>query len=185
MAFLLRRSVFIHIPKTAGQWVASALESAGLLAGRLGVVHASPDEICREGAYRARPFRFAMVRHPLSWYQSMWAHRVDEEWGPMDDPAWFTPRWVEVWAEFTKQCRAATFAEFVRACTSHYPQGFVSTLYDVYAQDCGFVGKQERLPEDLIEALTRAGEEFEPRPVQQTPPRNVRARRPHRLADCR
>lgn len=185
MAVLLPNSVFIHIPKTAGQWVASALEHMGLATGHLGVVHASPDEIRSEPAFQQRPVVFTMVRHPLLWYPSMWAHRMDENWSPVDDPDWFTPRWVDTWASFTESCRSDTFDDFVHKCTARFPSGYVSMLYDAYTRDCTFVGRQENLAQDLVKALELSGETFDPADVHKVPPRNVRGRTPARKKQSR
>jgi hypothetical protein len=194
MAFLLQNSIFIHIPKTGGQWVTTALKGAGLVLGELGVVHATPDEITHDPAelkrskrnrprwyewvrvrlsIRRQPVVFSMVRHPLSWYQSCWAHRMDDAWAPINAPDWFTHRAIETWADFTDHCRASTFAEFVRKCTARYPEGFASLLFDSYTDGCTFVGRQERLRDDLVTALRLAGEDFQPEHLWRTPPRNV------------
>jgi hypothetical protein len=180
MAFLLPRSVFIHVPKTGGQWVTAALPPAGVPLEQLGVVHTSPDEIEDEPERRRRAFVFAVVRHPLTWYQSRWAHQTDDEWEPIDALDWFTPRWIEFWAEFREHCASFDFQEFVRLCVAHYPEGLVSTLYEAYTAGCDFVGRQERLREDLLEALARAGESFDPARLHATPARNVRGGRPAR-----
>jgi hypothetical protein len=185
MAFLLPRSVFIHIPKTGGQWAAAALKNAGLLCSPLGVVHASPDEIAHEESFRLRAMAFAVVRHPLTWYQSIWAHRMDDKWGPMDAPDWFTPRWMAVWADFTKKCRADTFEEFVHKCADAYPEGFLSNLYDVYTEGCAFIGRQERLVDDLLSALELAGEQFQEGRIRETRRRNVRGHHRRWSGQCR
>jgi hypothetical protein len=184
MAFLLPHSVFIHSPKTGGQWVVRTLEKSGLIVGKLGVVHTNPAEVFHELAFQQRKFVFTMVRHPLSWYQSMWTHRVDENWIPINAPEWFTPRWVETWAEFTRHCRANRFDEFIYKCASHFPDGYVSMLYESYTEGCSYVGKQERLVESLLTALRLSGEQFQEQQIRSTPPRNVRARRPSRLLQC-
>ena len=175
--------MFIHVPKTAGQWVAAALEHAGLIVGQLGVVHASPDEIRDDPAFRERGACFAMVRHPLTWYQSMWAHRMDESWEPVDDPDWFTPRWIETFAPLTS-CRSDLFEDFVRRCLDRFPGGFVSRLYDEYTEGCTFVGRHERVLEDLEAALSLAGECFDAQRFRTVDPINVRSSRPRRQAAC-
>ena len=180
MAYLLPKSVFIHTPNTAGQWVAATLDNAGLVVDTIGVVHASPDEIRQEPVVKERDFSFTFVRHPASWYQSMWAHQMDEEWDSIDDPKWFTPRWINFWAKFTDTCRSNSFEEFVRNCINHYPEGFVSTLFEAYTAECKFVGKQERLIEDVQIALDLAGEQYDLTKLQKTRPKNVRGQRPRR-----
>lgn len=183
MAYLLPRSVFIHTPKTAGQWVASALGNAGLVTATVGEVHASPDEIRRSITSLEGRFLFTFVRHPLLWYQSMWAHRTDEAWEPIDDPEWFSPRWIQFWAEFTEHCRSSRFEGFVRKCVEYYPQGFVSDLFESYTSGCSFVGKQETLVQDLKTALIQAGEAYSADAIEATSPRNVRASQPRRKQD--
>ena len=172
MAFLLRNSAFIHTPKTGGQWVVAALANAGVTVDRVGAVHTTPDEV--EGALADRRIVFTTVRHPLSWYSSMWAHRMDEQWGPINDPEWFTPRWVEFWAEFTGRCRAESFSEFVEKCVAFYPDGFVSALYDAYTRGCNRIARYERLTEDVFGILVEAGETFDATRLSRTQSRNVR-----------
>ena len=185
MAFLLPKSVFIHIPKTGGQWVAAALQNAGLIVGQLGEVHASPDEIAHESAFRDRSVVFAIVRHPLTWYQSMWTHRMDEGWDdPINDPDWFSPRWIQTWADFNDHCRATTFEDFVRKCARRYPDGWVSMLYDSYTAGCTFIGRQEQLADDLVKVLDLAGETFQADRIRTTRPQNVRSHRPRKLPCC-
>ena len=182
MAFRLSRSLFIHIPKTAGQWVVSALASAGVPCTPIGVVHTSPDEILSELSGSERPYTFAMVRHPLHWYQSMWAHQTDDKWEPIDAEDWFTERWLAFWQDFTCHCASSDFLEFVQRSLDHYPHGLVSLLYDIYTARCDFVGKQERLPDDLITALRNAGENFDEPRLRATPPKNTRGGKPHRVS---
>jgi hypothetical protein len=175
MALLLPNSVFVHIPKTAGQWVAQAIINAGIDAREIGVVHASPDELVQSDAGVRRRIVFSFVRHPLTWYPSMWAHRMDDGWNePIDDPQWFTPKWIEFWADFTARCRSETFAGFVRACTGAYPSGFVAMLYEAYTAGCSYVGRYERLADDLVGILRAAGEDFDAARLVATPPQNVR-----------
>ena len=51
----------------------------------------------------------------------------------------------------------------------------VASYFERYTKLCspGFVGTQENLVEDLIEALTLAGEKFDPGAIRATPPYNV------------
>jgi hypothetical protein len=181
MAYLLSNSTFIHIPKTGGQWVTLALKRAGLIQASIGVVHSSPDELLHESEYRVRPSSFAIVRHPLSWYSSMWAHRLDDQWDPIDDVEWFSKRWIDEWALFTEACRADSFSDFLTRAVEHYPHGWVSMLYDTYTEGCTHVGRQEQLPSDLLAILTAVGEVFGADEIISTPDRNVRGRKHRRI----
>jgi hypothetical protein len=184
VAFLLPRSIFVHIPKTGGQWVTKALGNSGLVVQSIGPIHSTLDEVNDDPAVRERHSVFAMVRHPLLWYQSMWAHRMDEDWAPIDEVEWFSHHWIGLWSEFTKECRATRFDEFVQRCTSWYSDGFVSMLYDSYTAGCTYVGRSERLEDDLIGALDAAGEVYDGLAIRGTSPKNVRAGRPHRRVAC-
>ncbi|HEX9794811.1 MAG TPA: hypothetical protein VGC54_12580 [Planctomycetota bacterium] len=175
MASLTPRCVFVHVPKTGGQWVHAALGECGLLTGTLGVVHASPDEIRASAAWAARPTRFAFVRSPLRWYPSMWAHRMDDQWLPIDSSDWFSARWLKAWAGFTERCRAEDFEDFVVRCTRAFPDGWLAALYREYLDGVMAVGRQEHLADDLVRILREAGEDFDETALRATPARNVRA----------
>lgn len=109
-------------------------------------------------------FTFAFVRHPLKWYQSRWAYRMENGWEaghPMDDA-----------------CHSEDFNKFI-AKLLNWRAGYLSDVYDQY---CGpesapisYVGRQERLADDLIEALRLAGERFDEEAIRTTPRENVTA----------
>jgi hypothetical protein len=175
MAILLSQSVFIHAPKTGGTWVAAALERSGLVIGDLGPVHASPDELEREPAFRDRGNRFAFVRHPATWYASAWAHRMDEKWGPINAPDWFSRAWTARWDEFTRRCNARLFPRFVENCTRAFPTGWLSAMYDAYTKGCTHIARQETAADDLVAILRSIGEPLDEAAIRHTPPQNVRA----------
>jgi hypothetical protein len=180
LAFLLTKSAFIHIPKTGGQWVVAALKGAGVPVRRLNVVHTSPDEVADNPEFQTRKEIFAFVRHPLSWYQSIWAHRMDDAWQPICSKQWFTQRWMNHWVEFNKYCQSNRFEEFVRKCVSHFPDGFLSSLYETYTKGCTFIGKQENIANDLQTILEKTGEDFNRFELKNTNRHNVRANQPRR-----
>ena len=159
----------------------AALENAGLVVETSDIVHMSPDELDLEPGLRDQGYMFTFVRHPASWYQSMWAHQMDEKWDPIDAPDWFSPKWIEFWAGFTENCRSNIFEEFVRRCVVNYPEGLVTKLFEAYTAGCSFVGKQENLIEDLQTALDRAGEKYDLARLLNTKPKNVRGQRPRRI----
>ena len=92
MALLLRDgSIFLHIPKTGGNWVTSVLRQQNLLRAEFGHKHSdfahlfsrtpkrrveqlpnwlSMVGVKRRWARHGKPFMFCFVRHPLSWYES-------------------------------------------------------------------------------------------------------------------
>lgn len=175
MSFCLRRAVFVHVPKTGGTWVRQVLQAAGLVIGQAGRDHATPAELFRldHPLVTSAPLLFAFVRHPLAWYQSYWCYRMKHGWhrpspGDADAPI----RTVTLDAH----CRADDFPTFVANCLERYPQGWVSYLYERYTTGCAFVGRQERLAEDLTHALLLSGARLSRKviaAVRTTPPANV------------
>ena len=172
MAIRTERMVFYHIPKTGGTWVKVALANAGVpyRATRnikaphpfnLKKAHATPDIVVpREVAGK---FAISFVRKPLDWYSSYWSFRSrkgarrDEKF-PADG----------LWSD--------DFDQFVNNLLDAFPGGFVTTLYQFYlgrdADKVDFIGRQEHLADDLVQALTLAGEDFDEAALRATERRN-------------
>ncbi len=170
--------MFYHIPKTGGLWVEKAMQAAGLLCEPCQEVgghpwaltgrHATPD-----GVAEADRFSFAFVRHPLTWYRSFWAYRMMlRNFSPNRDGARFPP----------DACWTEPFERFVQLCLEMYPEGWVGSLYRCYLGPDGnqldYVGRQEHLADDLVEALRLAGETFDEAQLRATPRRNRSASMP-------
>ena len=150
--------LFVHLPKTGGSWLRHVLRDAGFVADDdeevdPGVVAwpvpASASSGMRRCHATARsighdPARsFCFVRHPLAWYRSLWAHGARDGWEPK---------------EFVlDQYGCDDFLEFMDRCLRAFPTGFVSLLYRIYTEGAGFVGRYERLGDDLPAALEVAG----------------------------
>jgi hypothetical protein len=136
-----QRIGFVHLPKTGGTWIKHALRSVipDLV---------EPDE--RKGHLRwdevPSKFVFGFVRDPATWYESYWSHRKTySDWDehPID--------------ELIRETE--DFASFVHAAYERWP-GFLSDYYEVWLGPPGtiYVGRYERLMEDLLEALVLSGE---------------------------
>lgn len=182
MALLLEHSIFTHVPKTGGTWLAEAVRRAGLVQESLGPVHATPRELKSHQSYVPRPVTFAIVRHPATWYASLWAHRMDENWCEISARDWFSPASLERWALLTDRCKSRSFPEFVERCVEAFPDGWLSALYDTYITPGTTVGRFENLVDDTIAILRRAGERFDETIIRGTEPQNVRGavRKHHR-----
>jgi sulfotransferase famil protein len=143
------RIAFLHVPKTGGTWVTEALRAAGV------ELRPVPLPAVKRGhggleAVDRRLFTFAFVRDPFDWYASYWRHR--QKFGDWDSASPID--------EFAR----LPFTDFVEQAAMHRPRHL--TL--VYERYCGpphdpisFVGRYERLAEDLVTALTLAGEPFD------------------------
>ena len=172
MAIHTDRVIFYHIPKTGGTWVKVAMVNGGLpyWATRnitephpfnLKRAHATPD-VVRERD-RAGKFSITFVRRPVAWYTSYWAFRSRkgarrDEHFPADG----------LWSD--------DFDQFVNNLLDAYPAGFVTTLYQYYTGQDGakvdFIGRQEHPADDLVRALTLAGETFDETLLRATDRRN-------------
>lgn len=173
MAFRTNKSIFYHIPRTGGMWAKGVARRSGVMYDRaeknsirhrlsLMREHGTPEgvkESAKEGL-----FSFAFVRMPFEWYKSFWAHRKIHEDSfvaafPLDF-AW-----------------DSNFEKFIINNLRMFPHGFLTDVYQCFVgkdgKDLDFVGKQENLTEDLIKALTLAGEEFNERTIRRTKRFNV------------
>jgi len=179
MALLLKNNaVFLHIPKTGGSWIRVVLKELDLIKAPLGHGH-SPYErafwhdklhhdlkvfryllrraICSPRAQaRMDPgcFKFCFVREPLSWYESYWRFMqsldwVWKTWGDELDPY----RWDS--CAMINNLGSPDFNTFMRNVNKKRP-GFVTEMYGWYVRPgVDFVGKTERLREDLLEVFSR------------------------------
>jgi hypothetical protein len=114
-------------------------------------------------------FRFAFVRHPVEFYRSYWRFKMGAGWDPANP--------------LDMDCAATDFPAFVRNVLRLYP-GMCGRLYQDYVGPPGgeieFIGRHERLADDLILALRLIGERVDEAAIRACPPRNVsdRARFP-------
>lgn len=154
------RLLFLHLPKTGGTWATSAMLAAGVpvLQPRSLPFHAN---LAQTIAYRDR-FSFAFVRHPLEFWRSYWAFRLRDGWD-LDN-------------QIDAQAHSPDFNVFVSRLAEHQP-GAASALYEQFVGrrpgDVDFVGRFERLVDDLVAALRLAGEPFDEAGLRAQPPLNV------------
>jgi hypothetical protein len=165
---MLPTATFLHIPKCGGIWVKQALRAAGV---PLRVV--PPDNQHAVAATEGR-FVFTFVRHPLTWYPSFWGYRwgmAEQQGGSLDE------RLREAAARGDEAIDACLvdqsgsprpFAEFLACCLAGH-RGFLSRKYGLYTGRAHFVGRQESLCADLLEALRLARAVFDAEAIQTTP----------------
>ena len=171
MALVLRNdAVFLHVPKTGGNWVTTVLNELGLVQRQRPPKHADIDHLFyrpvrsrREqlrwildpdllSLGRTKPFMFCFVRDPLSWYESWFKY--------MSQPSRRWRRYGDAESLYDWHPNAMlndlgseTFTGFVRNVAAARP-GFVTEMYGWYTRpQMDFVGRQESLAEDLIQAL--------------------------------
>jgi hypothetical protein len=173
MAVRLPKSIYIHLMKTGGWSVRDALNQMRLNCGEIGRGH-DPASLLPLPA-KNRPFTFVFIRHPLSWYRSYWAYRMQAAW--QVHPKQPITGWQTFGAVLDHECRADDFETWMRNVLAYVPEGFLSRIYRIYTEGVDFVGKIESFQDDFCRALTLAGEKFSPKIIQSLPRRNITSAR--------
>lgn len=196
MAFLLKNgTVFLHVPKTGGTWIKHVLEHMGLIQAPLGHMHSDwersfwHDKLHRDlkvaryllrravRSPKAPPridpecFKFCFVREPLRWYESYWRFMQSKNW---DWKTWGNEKDPYQWHPCTmvNGLESSDFNAFMHRVNQKRP-GFVTEMYGWYVRPgIGFVGKQERLRHDLIQALSLMHVKVDVREILAIPSQN-------------
>ena len=151
---------FLHTPKTGGVWAYHATAAAGIapLPGVELLYHAD----LRQSEAFADRFTIAFVRHPLDWWRSYWSYRMRTGW--------------VMESHVDAAAASEDFGEFIGGVVAHVP-GWAS---EVFSSFCGapgrpiqFVGRHERLVDDLERGLRLAGARFDSRALRAEPPHNA------------
>lgn len=157
---ILPHSCFLHVPKTGGSWVKQAILASGIPArehSKQGYTHLGLADCPGPGL-----FRFAFVRHPLGLYRSYWQFKMTVGWDAAN--------------VLDQRCQSDDFATFVTKVLADFPGVYARSLRDYVGPPeapIEFIGRFENLVEDLVQALTLAGERFDARAIRQLPPSNV------------
>lgn len=178
MAILLKSGdIFLHIPKTGGNWVTRVLAEQNLILDVIGHKHSDVahtfslnSEINGKllkyfikkkiGLLKSKPFVFCMVRHPLSWFESWYKYMSQDKirwkcWGRKGIVASWHPN-----APLDRCCHTS-FEDFLHWIVDNRP-GYVSHLLNAYTYEgVDFVGKQENLACDLVDALNQTSMSFD------------------------
>jgi hypothetical protein len=128
-------------------------------------------------------FTFAFVRHPLAFWRSYWGYRVREGWDPDN--------------HIDRQAASPDFEQFINRVIEFAP-GEAGATFERFVGPPGdeidFVGRHERLADDLVAALRSAGEGFDESALRAHPQANTSdydkapavytRRTAERLAEC-
>ena len=165
----------MHIPKTGGTWVTEALGVAGVRSNYLWrrsqprcspigsdrAVSPAHADLAATSDYGDR-YTFAFVRHPLDWWRSFWAFRMRTEWQPGHP--------------IDSRACSPDFDEFISQVLEHL-DGHLTERFGWYIGPAeapiSFIGRFESLTDDLVRALTAAGERFDEVLLRAHPRSNV------------
>jgi hypothetical protein len=140
MMLILSRAVFLMIPRTGSTWARQALRNSGVRYKEWGAKHSTaPMKPDAPG------FRFTFVREPAAWVASRWTL------GPWEDQL------RHLWCPDPEEFAARVTAPMVEM------------YFEQFRTLCNFVGHTEALADDLVKALTQAGEKFSERDLRATP----------------
>ena len=190
MALVLPNSVFIHVPKTGGSWVRAAVKAAGIRAEESGPfdVHDHYGVFDLPAFLVADRFTFGFVRHPVDWIKSRWAWAMLSgfaeklEYEPAANGHWMAACFSDSFEQFVRNYLrlhpGIATASMLRMLGWHQ-RGFA---WEPSRYVVRFIGRYERLAEDLRDALDRAGESYNPEAFRATPPQRVGAQGAHRDA---
>lgn len=163
MALMLPNSIFFHIPKTGGAWARKAIERSGLFAKEIGICHSAASEVQH---LLGDKHIFTFVRNPYWWYRSFWSYRMQNGWMNSNG----TPAGMEI----DRLCKSYDFNEFITKVTTQAP-GYLGNMYRFFTGpiEMDFIGKTERLADDLVAALNQANEKFDEKRLRETPMHNT------------
>lgn len=165
------RTLILTPAKTGSTWLRQALTAAGVEWSEEG-----PPESQGQGGLevhaRAHEFVAAFVRHPVNWYMSYWSYRMEGGWRER--------------FHLDRTCRANDFTQFVRLVASNVP-GFLGAMFERF---CGppeapveFIGRQERLAQDLATLLELRDEPFHEEALWSHPRANATSLKPQLTDD--
>jgi len=162
MALLINdNAVYLHIPKTGGTWFRHAMQASGIRYTEIGEQHNHFPLISdfMPPRFYDDKFIFTFVRHPLTWYQSRWAFRVQHGWH-MDHP-------------FDFNCASNDFHDFLQRVLLFQPTGWLNYIYGLYIDNTphqiDYVGRIETLVDDAVGILKTIGVRFDERKFRATP----------------
>ena len=193
-------TVFLHIPKTGGNWVREVLAELDLVDTEIAYKHAAAERVSIQPyfdkyweeklapthithsfdsypVYRP-PDMFAFVRNPISWYESWFKYQSDPEriWKHSGDRRglidWHVCKPINVVGDKIGK-EGLKFNDFMRAVIKKCP-GFVTCMYHSYmALGSIIYGRQEKLSTDLVQILQMLRIDFDPEFVLNYPKTNV------------
>jgi len=164
MAVLTKNhGLFLHVPKTGGNWVTGVLEQNNLIARILPEKHDTLELLSLKypDLKLNAESRFCFIRNPFDWYTSWYFYETAKDW-----KEWGLNKWHPC-AQLNK-ITGKDFASFIKKVTALRP-GYLTRLYNQYCSSCTYIGRHEKLAFDLQAYLNIEG-------MKTIPPQNVSAK---------
>lgn len=120
--------MFLHIPRCGGTYVRAVLETVGLAREEVGNKHDCPGSWPMDLRENATS-HFCVVRHPLSWIESVWSYQVEQARTTWPDlKRW----WWHPFQELNDMLVALPFSEYIAWVAKNHA-GYVTRLFTRYA----------------------------------------------------
>ena len=166
MALVTDKMIFLHIPKTGGSYTRAIISSLSLGHNEISDFHAWFNKIPNNiiDSMPDGSLIWGLVRHPVTWYQSRWAHRCANGWCPENS--------------FDYDCVSNDFNKFVNNCLDMHPEGWLSQKYTKYFSGIPhrfkeYIGKYEDLDNSIKHALIESGTLYSESEFPEIAPVNV------------
>jgi len=160
-------AIFFHIPRLGGRWVGAVLSKTGvrmIAHHRLGGNKNSYKELLERDFPIENQFLFTFVRHPVAWYRSYWACRVEKGW---------RVDWID-------KFKADTFEKFMENM-ANTNRPYVSEMFYHYIgkpKMMNFVGYNENMAIDLMHILDFLNIKFDRKEILKLSPVNASILKP-------
>lgn len=166
MPWLSDKWIFSHIPKTGGIAISEAMKRADPSTVKLGGEH---DPLFIHGLQNDSRLRFTVIRHPLTWYRSLWFHFL----GMKSEKRWRELGWWERhFLEPFSQCFDKSYPGFLRKVLSEYPL-LLGDQYQFWASECSGMFRLENIGQQIPALLGVPIERANARLPQHLAPRSL------------
>ena len=169
MPLISQNIIIYRVPKTGNSWIFHVLHKGAQTFKEKNEAkpHLTPYH------FKSDKFKIAFIRHPVSWYQACYVHRVQQGWRKLtgqSDP--FNDK--KILQPYESELKGKSFIQFMEYIfEARY--GCVTNLYKAYlGKDLDmmdFVGKHENLKKDLILGIRKGGEKLDESHIINTPPK--------------
>lgn len=156
MALLLPNSVFIHVPRTGGQWFRTCIANWEIEKPEteyerkeIGYHHCSRIDLVDI----KNRLSFGFVRHPWTWIKSRWSHikKKKENYTPTENK----------YDQYFHECYANSFETTLEnVCTKH--PSLATHTFEHMLLKCDFIGRMEDNPKSASMLTRLCGEHIKP-----------------------